>query len=117
MKKRTFLSALLVILFATSMGCATMETARHQYIMRGSVLEVTDGTAYICLGTEQGANVGQEFTVKRYIRTALPPKGQQPTYKVETVGSVKITKTESHMANATILSGNIKENDVVELKP
>ncbi len=116
MKTRTFLSALLAILFATTMGCATMETAKHEYIMRGSVLEVSDGNAYICLGTDQGAKVGQEFTVHRYVKTAATPKGV-PSYKIETVGTVKITETESHMANAKILSGNVKENDVVDLNP
>ena len=116
MKMRTCLSALLVILFATSMGCATLETAKHAYIMRGSVLEVTDGTAYICLGSDQGAKVGQELTVQRYVRTGASPKGGAPSYRVETVGTVKITETESHMANAKILTGDVKENDIVDLK-
>lgn len=117
MKTRTFLNALLVILFATSMGCATMETAKHSYFMRGSVLEVSDGTAYICLGTDQGAKVGQELKVQRYVKTGVSPKGGAPTYKIETVGTLKITDTESHMANAKILNGDVKENDVVDLNP
>jgi methionine-rich copper-binding protein CopC len=117
MKMRTVLSVLLVILFATTMGCATMESAGHKYVMRGSVLDVSDGTAYVCLGTEQGAKVGQEFMVFRYVKTAANPKTQQPQYRVETVGRVKITATESHMAHAKILNGDVKENDVVELSP
>ena len=118
MKKRNVLYMLLVFLFAMSTGCATLESAQHKYIMRGSVLDVSDGTAYVCLGTDQGAKVGQEFTVYRYVKTAAPaPKGQQPQYKVETVGRVKITATESHMAHAKILNGDVKEKDVVELSP
>ena len=117
MKKRNVLYMLLVFLFAMSTGCATLESAQHKYVMRGSVLDVSDGTAYVCLGTDQGAKVGQEFTVYRYVRTAPAPKGQQPQYKVETVGRVKITETESHMANAKILNGDVKVNDVVELSP
>lgn len=117
MKKRTVWNVLLVLLFATTMGCATLESAGHKYVMRGSVLDVSDGTAYLCLGTEQGAKVGQEFTVNRYIRTFTSPKGQQPAYKIETVGRVKITNTESHMATAKILTGDVKENDVVDLNP
>jgi hypothetical protein len=117
MKMRTVLNVLLVILFATAMGCATLESAGHKYVMRGSVLEVSDGTAFLCIGTEQGAKVGQEFTVRRYVRTVTSPKGQQPAYRVETVGRVQITNTESHMANAKILTGDVKENDVVELNP
>lgn len=118
MKKRSVLYVLLVFLFAMSTGCATLQSAQHKYVMRGSVLDVTDGTAYVCLGTDQGAKVGQEFTVYRYVKTAAPaPKGQQPQYKVETVGRVKISETESHMANAKILNGDVKVNDVVELSP
>jgi len=117
MKKRSVLYVLLVFLFAMSTGCATLESAQHKYIMRGSVLEVTDGTAFLCIGTEQGAKVGQEFTVYRYVRTAVAPKTQQPQYKVETVGRVKITETESHMAHARILNGDVKEQDIVELNP
>lgn len=114
MKTRSVLNVLLVILFATTMGCATMESAGHQYVMRGSVLDVSDGTAYVCLGTDQGAKVGQEFTVYRYVKAFTSSK-QEPTYKVENVGKLQITKTESHMANAAILSGDVKQNDVVEL--
>ena len=114
MKMRNVMNVLFVILFATSMGCATMESAGHKYVMRGSVLDVSDGTAYVCLGTDQGAKVGQEFTVYRYIKAYTSSK-QEPTYKVENVGKVQITKTESHMANVKILNGDVKQNDVVEL--
>jgi hypothetical protein len=31
------------------------------------------------------------------------------------VGTVKITDVETHMANAKIVSGDIKANDIVEL--
>jgi hypothetical protein len=117
MKKRTVWNVLLVLLFATTMGCATLESAGHKYVMRGSVLDVSDGTAYLCIGTEQGAKVGQEFTVYRYIRMIGYPKGKHPAYRTETVGRVKITNTESHMATAKILTGDVKEKDVVELNP
>jgi len=117
MKKRSVLYVLLVFLFAMSAGCATLQSAQHKYVMRGSVLDVSDGKAYVCLGTEQGAKVGQEFTVYRYVRTVPPPKGQPPQYKVETVGRVKITQTDSHMAYAEILNGDVQEKDIVELNP
>jgi hypothetical protein len=102
----------LLMLLLLFMGCATMEAARHEYLMRGSVLEVQNGTAYLCLGTEQGAKVGQEFTVHRYV--GIP--GSRGGYKVEYVGTVKITEVESHMAYAKILTGDVKANDIVDLK-
>jgi hypothetical protein len=111
MKNGTFVIALLVILL-TAMGCATLETARHKYLMRGQVLEVQDGKAYLCLGTEQGAKVGQVFNVRRYVKIGGPRGGQ---YRVDSVGTVRITEVETHMANAKIVSGDVKANDVVEL--
>ena len=110
MKNGMVVSTLLVILLMV-IGCATMEAARHEYLMRGSVLDVQDGTAYLCLGTEQGAKVGQVFTVHRYVHTP----GSRGGYNVDYVGSVKIMKVESHMAYAKILTGDVKANDVVDL--
>lgn len=108
----TVVSVLLVILLA-AMGCATLGPAGHQYLMRGQVLEVNGGTAYLCLGSEQGAKVGQVFTVRRYV--SMGGRGGQPQYRVDRVGTVKITGVETHMANAQIVSGDVKANDVVEL--
>lgn len=110
MKNGTVVSVLLVILL-TAMGCATLETARHEYLMRGQVLEVEDGTAYLCIGSEQGAKVGQVFTVHRYVKIA----GARGSYRIDLVGTVKITEVETHMAWAKIVTGDVKANDVVEL--
>lgn len=116
MKMRIIQGGLLAVLLAVTLGCATLEIAGHKYIMRGSILDVTDGTAYLCIGTEEGAEVGQEFTVYRYTRV-YGRQARGVYYKVETVGKVKITQTESHMASAKILSGNVEKSDVVELNP
>ncbi len=110
-KNGTVVSTLLVILVA-AMGCATLETARHQYFMRGQVLEVEDGRAYLCIGSEEGAKVGQEFTVHRYVRIG---GGRAGHYRIDLVGTVKITEVETHMAWAKIVTGDVKANDVVDL--
>lgn len=116
MKNRTLLDMLFIILFGTLIGCATIETAGHKYYMRGSVLEVRDGTAFLCIGSEEGAKVGQVFTVLRYVNTERR-RDQQPHYRIDNVGTVEITDIESHMAKAKIRSGDVKQNDVMELKP
>jgi hypothetical protein len=101
---------LMILLMAT--GCASLEAARQTYLMRGQVLDVEDGTAYISLGTEQGAKVGQVFTVSRYVRSG--PRGGE-WQRVGYVGTVKITKVFSDMAHAKIMTGDVKANDHVEL--
>jgi hypothetical protein len=120
MKNGTVVSMLLVILLA-GMVCATMgtaagplETARHKFFMRGQVLEVADGKAYLCLGSEEGAKVGQVFIVHRYVNIGGAARGGH--YRIDYVGTVKITEVETHMAWAQIITGDVKANDVVDLK-
>ncbi len=111
MRNGTVVSAMLMILLMT-MGCASLEAARHKYFMRGQVLEVEDGKAYLCIGSEEGAKVGQVFTVHRYVKIG----GARGSYRTDLVGTVKITEVETHMAWAQIVTGDVKANDVVDLK-
>ncbi|MFA5183688.1 MAG: hypothetical protein WC405_20455 [Syntrophales bacterium] len=114
MMKNGTVAGVLLVIWVTAMGCATLETAGHQYLMRGQVLEVKDGTAYLCLGSEEGAKVGQVFTVRRYVNMGYQ-KGGQPRYRIDRVGTVRITEVETHMASAKIVTGDVKANDIVEL--
>jgi len=112
MKIRYILSALVLVLFVVS---ASFGAVTHKYLMKGSVLEATDGTVYLCVGTSDGAKAGQELTVVRFTKTGTNPKGG-PMFKKEEVGKVKIQEiVDEHMANAKIISGEAKVNDIVEL--
>jgi hypothetical protein len=94
-----------------------MESAGHKYIMKGQILDVSDRVAYLCIGSADGAKAGQEFPVYRYVRLPYAgPKQTTPSFKREAVGSVKLTQVvDVHYATASILSGDIKVNDVAEL--
>jgi hypothetical protein len=95
-------------------SCATLETARHNYIMRGQILEATADGVYLCIGSADGAEVGQELKVYRFVR--VPPIKSIPNYKREETGTVKITEiVDEHFAKAKILTGEAKENYIVEL--
>ena len=119
MRSGTVVSAVLVILLI-AMGYATvwaqgpLETMRHKVFMRGQILDVEGGTAYLCLGTEQGAKVGDVLTVRRYVSIGGARGGH---YRVDNIGTVQITEVFSHMANAKILKGDVKVHDVVDLNP
>jgi len=119
MKRKTIVNVFLAILFITAAGCATMQRMEHKYAMKGQILDVSDGGAYLCIGSAEGAKAGQEFAVFRYVK--LPYTGAKqagPSYKRESVGSVKISQVvDEHFAKATILSGDIKVNDIAELTP
>ncbi len=63
MNPKPLVSVFLAVLLFSAAGCATMESAGHKYIMRGQVLEVAGDEAYLCIGSEDGARVGQELAV------------------------------------------------------
>jgi hypothetical protein len=92
---------------------------RHEYLMKGQVLEVKGDEAYVCIGSSEGAKEGQEFPVYRYIKSPeniLTEK--RLSYKREQVGEVKISRIEDeHFAWATVISGDVKANDSAEVKP
>ncbi len=117
MRKTAIVNVFLAMLFIAVAGCATMKAAEHQYIMKGQILDVSDGQAYLCIGSADGATPGQEFPVYRYERLPYTgAKGQYPSYKREEVGKVKIKEVvDVHYATATILSGDVKVNDSAEV--
>jgi hypothetical protein len=118
MRKTAILNVFLAILFIVTAGCATMETARHGYMMKGQILDVSDGVAYLCIGSAEGAKEGQEFTVYRHSKVYTGEKQASQSFKREEVGAVKINQiVDVHFAKANILRGDIKENDVAELAP
>src|SRR5271169_2778252 len=56
-------------------GCDTSDSWEHQYVMKGRILETSGDTAYLCIGSPDGAQPGQELTVYRIVRTGgLSPK-------------------------------------------
>lgn len=107
-----FITLGIIAIFITS--CATLETARHKYIMRGQILDVTADGVYLCIGSADGAEVGQELKVYRIVR--VPPIKTIPNYRREETGTVKITEiVDEHFAKAKILTGEARENYIVEL--
>ena len=118
MKSTPVSTAWLVLWLAIATGCASLDTLRHEYIMRGQILDVTDGQAYLCIGSAHGAQVGQELTVYRFTRVATPiPVKGNPPFKKEPTGTVRITEiVNEHFARAQVLTGKAEVNSVVELQ-
>jgi hypothetical protein len=85
--------------------------------MRGSVVETTGGGVYVCIGTHDGAKVGQELDVHRIDVIGSGNPKAPPKFKRKHVGRVRIAEiVDEHFANATILSGEAMKNDIVELE-
>jgi hypothetical protein len=79
--------------------------------MKGSIIETSDSDVYLCIGSKDGASVGQELDIYKIIKT----KSVTPFKRVHT-GKVKITEiVDEHFARATVISGKAEKNDIVEL--
>ena len=106
----SIVSVMFMIILLTS--CATMGNAYHKYLMKGSIIETYDSYIYLCIGSNDGAEVGQELDVYK-IRTISKARS---TFQRENTGKVKITEiVDEHFAKAKVISGKAEKNDVVEL--
>jgi hypothetical protein len=88
----------------------------HSTIMRGHVLEADGSDVVICIGSNDGAVVGQELKVIRHTRAKTGPKaiGQ---FRRSMVGTIRIDEiVDGHYAEATVVSGEAKVLDSVELE-
>ncbi len=90
-------------------SCATFY---HGVLMKGSIIEASDSDVYLCIGSKDGAAVGQELDVYKVIRV----RRATPTFKRVFSGRVKITEIiDEHFARATVISGKAEKDDIVEL--
>ena len=113
MSGKTILKSAVSVILAASLTFLTCSCAfYHRYIMKGSIIEASDSDVYLCIGSKDGASVGQELEVYRIIGTGLRRK----PFKYVFTGKVKITEIiDEHFAKAILISGDVKKDDVVEL--
>ena len=113
--KRLFL--LLTIFSAAALAACVPNTVQHGWIMRGQVLAIDNGVATVCIGTRDGAKVGQVLEVQHITVTPTSnPHNSGPTFSRRDSGRVEITELfDEHYARAQVVSGNPAVNDVVEL--
>ena len=118
--RRPFLSrrlATLVFLLASlaAPAFAAESGFSHEVLMRGHILEVEADELIVCVGEEEGAQVGQELAVIEHRRVIGTGK-KGPRFKRETVGRVRITSLfDGHYATAALVSGEASPHDTVEL--
>jgi hypothetical protein len=125
MKRNSILMLFLTsaVLFA---GCQHLQPLYHKHIMKGTVLETRGKEVTICIGTRDGAKVGQELEVFRFIRkkpSSGSPEGfgrgaqTQPRFERAKTGDIKIIRIiNEHFAIARIENGVAAKNYMVELK-
>lgn len=88
----------------------------HENIMRGQVVGIDNDEVVVCIGSEDGAEEGQELQVSRYVWVGAVEDGDDD-YRVDYVGTLRIKSVvNAHFARAISTKGNIKKHDIVELK-
>ena len=94
-------------------SCATMgQKVYHGFIMKGSIIEASGSDVYLCIGSKDGASVGQELDVYKILQR----RSKATVFRREHTGKVKITEIiDEHFAKATVISGKAEKNDIVEL--
>jgi hypothetical protein len=90
----------------------------HEVVMKGSIIEASPETGiYLCIGTADGAEVGQELNVVRITRERAPNPKQGLRFRRESVGRVRIERiVDEHFAEASLVRGSAKQGDQVELE-
>lgn len=97
-------------------GCATMQKTYHPYFMRGSIIEAAASDVYLCIGSADGAKIGQELDVYK-INTRITRKPGEYSFTRELTGKVRITQiVDEHFARAEVISGTVARNEIAELK-
>ena len=88
----------------------------HENIMRGQVVGIDNDEVVVCIGSEDGAEMGQELQVYRYVWEGAVEEGDDD-YRVDYVGTLQIKSVvNDHFARAISTKGNVKKHDIVELK-
>jgi hypothetical protein len=91
---------------------ASCATVYHGFLMKGSIIETSDSEVYLCIGSRDGASVGQELDVYKIIQR----QSKATPFRRVLTGKVKITEiVDEHFAKATVISGKAEKNDIVEL--
>ena len=62
-RKRVLLVALMMVGLFMLTSCAAIKKPYHSVFMKGSIIEITDTGVYLCIGSKDGASVGQELDV------------------------------------------------------
>lgn len=85
----------------------------HSFFMRGQVVDKDAAGTVICIGSADGAKVGQVLEVYRIKRT----HGKMPNYGRTLTGHVTVDRiVDEHFAHATVTDGTASVNDIVELQ-
>lgn len=90
----------------------------HTFFMRGTIVDTGANGTVVCIGREDGAQVGQTLEVYRAV--PIPGssyKGTGPVFRRNLVGHVTIDAiVDEHFARVSVKDGAPAKHDIVELR-
>lgn len=115
-RARQLLAAVVLVGAVAGSAMASETSFKHGLMMRGQILEAESGSVVVCVGKQDGAEVGQVLDVVRHVRITARGKNATSRFRRDDVGTVKITSLfDEHYATAVVVKGSPKLNDTVEL--
>lgn len=94
---------------------AKAQTGLHPSLMKGSIIALEDSNVYICIGSRDGAKVGQELDVYNIGAKPMVYKGP-PSFERKHTGKIRtIEVLDKHFARAILVSRKAEIAYIVEL--
>jgi hypothetical protein len=95
-------------------GCANSDFS-HKYLMRGQVISTSSDNVVVCVGLDDGAEVGQVLVAYRFLDTNNTGEGDV-IFERKNIGKVKIERViDEHYAEVIVIEGNVEKHDMVQL--
>ena len=107
--------ALMVVVLTMMSACAS-SPFYHQNFMRGQVVSLKGDNAVICIGSSSQVQLqGKSLSVYRVVYDAGRYEGYEE-FRREYAGSIVLDSViDEHFARATVVDGQIRKNDMVQL--
>lgn len=116
MKNMTKIFTVLTVSLFFLGGCASQ--FYHDYIMSGQVVTTKGSELVVCVADTTSLTRNDIFDVYRVAYDDNVISEGESGYSREYVGKVRLGATkDEHFASATIVSGNVLPNDIVEFDP
>jgi hypothetical protein len=89
----------------------------HSFFMKGSIVAEQAEGKVVCIGSQDGATVGQVLDVYHTVQHPGPSKGAGPSFHRKPAGHVRIDHVyDAHFAHVSVVDGNPAVHDIVELR-
>jgi hypothetical protein len=112
----TFIGFLSACAAHETMHDKMMSVFQHKTQMRGQIVQVQDDKVVVCIGDEDGADVGMTFNVFDVAYEGSITEGTD-NYRLRQVGTIEIESIiDEHFVRGYTMNGKVERNNVVELR-